>query len=289
MKHCLACGESYHSTDWHCRACGQEPEKINGFIATAPDSAHHSRGFDNSHFEKLANIEENHFWFIARNRYIIDAIRKYFPEVRNYLEIGCGTGFVTKAVATAFPALTITGGELLVAGLPFASQRLPAVELIQMDARRIPYREHFDLVGLYDVLEHIPEDETVLEEIHRALRPDGRLLLTVPQHPWLWNQFDTASGHVRRYTFNELRNKVEKSGFSIIDQSSIFFFVLPLVWAARNLRRTRSGGYDILSDLQIGALPNRMLKIVMAIESFVHKNLFHYPCGGSLLMAARKL
>lgn len=216
------------------------------------------------------------------------AIKKYFPDVGNYLEIGCGTGFVTKAVAAAFPSMEITGGELLLAGLPFASRRLPQVELIQMDARRIPYEDHFDLVGLYDVLEHIREDEKVLNELHSALRPGGGLLLTVPQHPWLWNRFDMASGHVRRYTYNELRNKVERSGFSIVDQSSIFFFILPLIWAGRFFRRSRSGSYDILIDLQVGASANRLLKIVTAIESFGHKKHLRYPCGGSLLLAARK-
>jgi len=91
----------------------------------------------------------------------------------SFLEIGCGTGFVLSGVAQRFPQAKIVGSEIFVSGLAYAAQRLRSVELVQMDARRVPYRENFDVVAALDVIEHIEEDELVLEQLFSVLRPGG--------------------------------------------------------------------------------------------------------------------
>ena len=79
-----------------------------------------------------------------------------------------------------------------------------------MDARRIPFEREFDVVGAFDVLEHIVEDEDVLGQMFKATRPGGGLLVTVPQHPFLWSASDEHAMHQRRYSRAELRRKVER-------------------------------------------------------------------------------
>ena len=69
-----------------------------------------------------------------------------------------------------------------------------------MDARNIPFRDEFDVIGAFDVLEHIDEDVAVIDEVRKALRPGGGFLMSVPQHPALWSQQDERAFHVRRYT-----------------------------------------------------------------------------------------
>jgi SAM-dependent methyltransferase len=77
-----------------------------------------------------------------------------------------------------------------------------------MDAQRIPYREEFDVAGAFDVIEDVENDRAVLQELRTALAPGGGLILTVPQHPALWSEYDVRAGHVRRYRASELRAKV---------------------------------------------------------------------------------
>ncbi len=101
--------------------------------------------------------------------------------MRRYLEIGCGTGYVLSGVAQAYPAATVVGTEVFSVGLPYAASRVRSAELLQMDARQIPYVSEFDVIGAFDVLEHIDEDELVLNSMFRALRPGGGIAITVPQ------------------------------------------------------------------------------------------------------------
>src|SRR5690606_22871969 len=116
-----------------------------------------------------------------------------------FLEIGCGTGFVLSGVADAFPAVRLFGSEIFTAGLEFAARRQPSVNFMQMDARSLPFLDEFDVIGAFDVLEHIVEDGQVLAQMREALKPNGIILLTVPQHEWLWSPVDEFACHVRRY------------------------------------------------------------------------------------------
>jgi SAM-dependent methyltransferase len=118
-------------------------------------------GYDASLFAYLAELEPRSFWFRARNRLIVSTIRRCFPDAQTLLEVGCGTGFVLAALRNALPNLRLTGGELFPEGLEIARQRLRDVELIELDATKPPPRS-FDVVGAFDVLEHIADDESAL-------------------------------------------------------------------------------------------------------------------------------
>ena len=173
---------------------------VSGFPAFAPALASGNTGFRPEYFGELAALEGGSFWFRARNDLIAWACRRYFPSMSRLLEIGCGTGYVLAKLAEEFPSVQLTGSEVYCDGLSYARNRVPRAELVQMDARETPYEDHFDVVGAFDVLEHIDDDTRVLAEIHRALHPGGGLLLTVPQHKWLWSRQDELACHVRRYT-----------------------------------------------------------------------------------------
>lgn len=173
MKSCPRCQADYVAADWTCPACAYAPSSIDGFAVLAPDFAEGGAGFRPEAFQNLAAVEAQNFWFRARNRLIVWALKRHFPMMQRYLEIGCGTGFVLAGVAQAYPTATLVGSEVFVVGLPFAASRVKTAELLQMDARKIPYVEEFDVIGAFDVLEHIEEDEVVLAAMLRALRPGG--------------------------------------------------------------------------------------------------------------------
>ena len=288
MRICPACAYAFEAADWHCPACGEQPPIIEGFPALASDLATGGGGFRAEYFEALAKLEAGHFWFRNRNRIILWALRKYFSHMRRYLEIGCGTGFVLSAVGRAYPDADLTGSEVFSAGLPYAAGRVPNAELLQMDACKIPYAEHFDTVGAFDVLEHIREDEAALHAIHCALQRGGGLVLTVPQHPRLWSRQDELACHERRYTAKELLGKLDRAGFKVRLCTSFVSLLLPLMWMTRRLG-TDPEKEDAMSELRIGRMANRMLGSVMALEFAALRVGVRFPIGGSLLIVAERV
>jgi SAM-dependent methyltransferase len=288
MKRCLSCLHLFDYAGWHCSACGYQPINIAGFPALAPELACEGGGFQPEYFSELAALESGNFWFQARNKLILWVLQRYFPNFYRFLEIGCGTGFVLSGVAKAFPEAVLTGSEVFSVSLAYAANRLSGAEFLQMDARHLPYVEHFDVVGAFDVLEHIVEDEQVLAEIHKALRPDGGLVLTVPQHRWLWSRQDESACHVRRYTATELRRKVLAAGFIPLYETSFVSLLLPMMWLSRLQKSWFTEKNDPMSELRIGQIANRLLGTVMTIERGFIRSGIRFPIGGSLLLVARK-
>lgn len=181
MKRCLACETTFQTPGWMCPSCGREPASIDGFTAFAPALAAGNQGYPAGRHATLEHIEAKTFWFRSRNRLIADLASRYFSAARNVMELGCGTGFVLGALRQALPAARLTGSEIDTHGLAIARGRTgDSVELIQVDALRLPYTGEFDLVCAFDVLEHITDDQHALSELHRALVPDGGALLAVP-------------------------------------------------------------------------------------------------------------
>lgn len=169
-------------------------------------------------------------------------LNKYSPKFSTFLEIGCGKGYVLADVAKSFPEANIFGSEIFVQGLSFAKERVPGANLMQMDARNIPFANEFDVIGAFDVLEHIAEDELVIQQVYGALSPDGLFILSVPQHMWLWSPTDEQACHVRRYTNKDLKHKLERAGFKILRSTSFVSFLLPAMLLARLQKRKQNQG-----------------------------------------------
>lgn len=245
-------------------------------------------GFCPEYFEQLAGIEPRYFWFLARNQLICKMLGRYFPSALNLMEIGCGTGFVLEAIADTYPQLELVGAEYFHEGLAVASRRLGSRALLcQMDARHIPHEDAFDVVAAFDVLEHIAEDERVLQQMHRATRPGGGIVLTVPQHRFLWSRFDEASCHQRRYARKELLEKVSRAGFEPARTTSFVSLLFPLLLLKR-LGGADRGGKDPFDEFRLGSWINAALMKVLALERFCLMAGVSFPFGGSLLVVARK-
>jgi len=239
-------------------------------------------------FQQLQALEAGHFWFKSRNRILQWAFRHYFPNATSFLEVGCGTGFVLSGLRQKFPALRLAGSEIYTNGLRFAEKRLPGVALFQMDARKVPFDLEFDVIGAFDVLEHIEEDELVLAGLFRACHPGGGLMLTVPQHPFLWSSVDEYACHKRRYTRAELVRKVQRAGFKVVRSTSFVSLLLPLMLISR-WRRDRPGvQFDPLAEYKIGPLTNRILEAIVRLELVLIALGISFPAGGSLLLLARR-
>jgi SAM-dependent methyltransferase len=288
MKRCLTCGATYPSSDRACNACGAHPATIDGLEAHAPDLSQDGAGFKANYFPELAELEQANFWFRARNELIAWAAKKYAPDLQSFLEIGCGTGYVLSRIAKDFPSAQIYGSEIFSAGLPFAMMRLPSARFMQMDARQIPFNDEFDAIGAFDVLEHIHEDLDVLAQTRLALKADGVLLLTVPQHRWLWSAADVHACHVRRYTAEELHRKLKATGFDIKLSTSFVSFLLPAMWASRTRQAKASEELSAGAELKIPDVLNQIFYQTMRLESGLIRMGVRFPAGGSRLIVAQK-
>lgn len=259
--------------------------KTTGSTAELQHHSESSESFKNELFEGLFELEERNFWFRSRNRLIIAALKKYFPTAESFCEIGCGTGFVLTGIKNAMPHLQLFGSELFEEGLVFARGRLAGVELMQMDARTITVENAFDVIGSFDVLEHIDEDELVLSRLFAASRKG--IILTVPQHEWLWSSLDDLACHKRRYSRKELLRKVEAAGFRIERITSFVSLLLPLMFLSR-LRKKDVSKLNYKDELVLPYLLDRCLELILMLESFMIMNGLDMPWGGSLILVATK-
>lgn len=288
MKICLACGGGIDSPVWTCSSCGFAPTEVDGVISFAPELAASNDDYRDESIHLLDSIQAQSFWFRARNRLIADLARRFVPDSRNILEIGCGSGFVLNGLRNAFPGARLTGSELNANGLRYTRKRVAGdVFLYQMDARHLPFRSEFDIVGAFDVIEHIEQDEEVIAQMGQAVIPGGYVILTVPQHPFLWSEFDVYSCHKRRYARNELSEKVLAAGMEIVVNTSFVMFPFPAMLAQRFLQRPNRP-YDIKKDLSLPRWLDRTLEILLDGERLLISKGFELPFGGSRMVIARR-
>lgn len=290
MKVCVSCSTHFASTQAQCPNCGFLPVMQDGYPLYAPEFATESSGFKANYFADLAQLEAVNFWFRSRNQLLLWSIRKYAPQIKSFLEIGCGTGYVLSGVAKEFPQIKLTGSEIFTAGLAFAHQRAPHASLMQMDAQKIPFAEEFDAIGAFDVIEHIENDRLVLTQIHSALKPNGYFFVTVPQHKWLWSAVDEYACHVRRYEATELNEVLQGAGFKIVRATSFVSTLLPAMLLSRLLSKNKTvEELDPMAELKINPVLNSIFLQILRFETWLIRLGVNFAMGGSRLVVAQKI
>jgi hypothetical protein len=139
------------------------------------------------------------------------------------------------------------------------------------------------------VLEHISEDELVLEQIAAALKPGGGTILAVPQHPSLWSDADDLAMHVRRYRRNELEAKVEAAGLSVVASTSYAALPLPIMMLSRLLRRRVQSDRVAEAERRPPVVANWILRSLLTLEVRIALAGLSWPAGGSRVVVARKV
>ena len=184
--------------------------------------------------ELCAQLEDSSFWFKHRNRCITELIRNYPPPNGGpLLDIGGGNGFVTRGLVCAgIDTLMLEPGQ---SGVQVAKQRgiKNIICATLQDASIVD--DTLPAVGLFDVIEHIEDDQSFLEKIHSLLCPRGRSYITVPAYSFLWSNEDDATGHYRRYTINSLSRALEAVGFKVEYSTYIFRWLTLPIFLFRSL------------------------------------------------------
>lgn len=159
-------------------------------------------------------------------------VRKYLRELKGcVLEVGSGRGEDTSFVKNG---KLIIGLDLDRKILQYYTRKTKACGICG-DATEIPFRdEKFDAVSCIDVLEHVPRDEKVIQEICRVLKPSGKFVFSVPLNQRLYGKSDEFLGHLRRYDVKKLHCLLKKKGFKIIEKQMWGTLLFPYQKIARN-------------------------------------------------------
>lgn len=278
-----------------------------GESAHQRDGVHHLAGADSVRYPKDGNriftsIEEGSFWYRHRNDVILGCLRGC-PALSEgvFLEVGAGNGFVSRAIRDS--------AHLDVACLePDPDGAAMILRRGISDVVCSPFREGVVALGvltgmgMFDVLEHVPDENKFLALAKDALKADGKLFITVPAYNWLWSIEDEHDGHIRRYTRRRLVRLLEAAGF-IVEYATYFFALLPLpillcrtipsllrlgnkksAECYRESRAEQSAKDHAAGPGWLGALTNMLF--AWELEFVRHRMVL--PFGGSIIAVATK-
>ncbi|HEV8337361.1 MAG TPA: class I SAM-dependent methyltransferase [Candidatus Polarisedimenticolia bacterium] len=243
---------------------------------------------DPSMYRAFAELHERrHWWFVGRRRIVASILASVLGDRRNLeiLDIGCGTGGMIPLLR---PFGRVTAIDPSEEAILYSSERYSGQAILRrVDfPREPPPRERYDLVTLFDVLEHLDDDREALSKAARLLGPGGRLILTVPAHRSLWSPHDEINQHRRRYARAELQGRIREAGLRLLRMTYFNALLLPAVWAARRIRRGAALEGDRRSDFRIQTgWMNNFLAAVFGAERFLLR-AFDLPLGVSLLAIA---
>ena len=210
-------------------------------------------------YEQMAELDERHWWYCARREVVAALIQRVVrpPKGAAILEIGCGTGH-------NFPMLAQFGHvealELDDEARGIAEKRLgrsimtsPLPELAGVPER------HYDMIGAFDVIEHIDDDAASLASIAMRLKPGGKFVMTVPAHQWMWSAHDTVNHHKRRYSKAGLEALITGSPMNLEALGYFNSLLFPVAIAERMASKAlgKDGGDLELPPAQLNAALKR--------------------------------
>jgi 2-polyprenyl-3-methyl-5-hydroxy-6-metoxy-1,4-benzoquinol methylase len=238
-------------------------------------------------YVEVAQVQSTHWWYVARRSILRNQLRALaLPRDAEILEIGSGTGANLDLLAEFGRVL---GLEMADDAIRMAAQRAGATtSSITLRQGRCPedlpaLAQRFDLICLFDVLEHIDEDELSLARLRQMLKPGGRLMLTVPAYPWMWSPHDLHVHHRRRYTRRSLLTRCSRAGLVVTRMSHFNTLLFPLALAERIYEKL--SGRRTSATMTPAAPVNDFFTRVFALERLLMAHV-SLPFGLSLFVLA---
>jgi SAM-dependent methyltransferase len=234
---------------------------------------------------EMAATEAAHWWFVGRRQILAAVIgRLNLAADARILELGSGTGGNFQMLQR-FGRVTAVETNALARQLSVRN----AWGMVEVKAGYLPdglpELGKFDLICLFDVLEHVAADEAALDVVHGLLAPGGSVVITVPAFAKLWGLHDEQMHHHRRYERAELAAKLHHAGFAVRSLSYSNMFLFPAALAMRGLDRLAQRFSTRRKSSGAGMLPapiNRVFAAIFGAERFLVGRV-RLPFGLSLL------
>ena len=268
-------------------------------IETVADAVvHRDDEYDSREFAMLRRMQERHFWYRGRHRFLLDAVRRRIEAPARIVDLGGGCGGWVDYLAKRadFPIEELALADSSQTALDLAADALPPhVSRLRVDLLNLPWSDRWTSAFLLDVIEHIPDHREALRQVYRALAPGGTLFITVPalRQFWTWN--DDFARHQRRYHRRELMDLGVVCGYEVVDARYFMFLLSPLLLLSRAAAGRRIGQATEEERRALAtkmhAVPpapvNGVLAAAFGLETPLGR-LVRFPWGTSLLAVLRK-
>jgi SAM-dependent methyltransferase len=228
-------------------------------------------------------VNLDHFWTRRRFDVLRALLRRLsvFPD--RACEIGCGNGLVQRQIEDRF-SIPVDGIDLNLSALKASVSRKGKLFCYDIFEQRPEFREMYDFLILFDVLEHIEDQLGFLTRARGFVRPGGSIAINVPAGPELFSAFDVQVGHVRRYSLESLTEVVAKAGLNEKVTTYWGYPLVPLLWLRKKMLRNARGDQVIQAGFSPrSASVNRALTLFAGLERIPNKTY-----GTGLMMIAEK-
>ena len=275
------------------------PPSHNGIHLPIIPVQHRDEEYGESGFEILREMQERHFWYRGRHRFLLEAVNRYLPKSGqpfSAIDLGGGAGGWVRYLAQhrpeGFEPLALADSSMVALTLA-ASVLPPNAQRYQIDLMQLHMREQWDAALLLDIIEHLPDDLQALRQAREALKPGGYLFVTTPAFPQFWSYNDDMGNHLRRYRRKDFSRLAQKSGLKLCDSRYFMFLLSPLYLLSRMKPRLRSLTAAqkrelIIKQHQVPPAPvNSMLSAIFALETPLGRWL-RFPWGTSILGVFKK-
>ncbi len=238
-------------------------------------------------YARLAEYEQSYWWHVGR----LEIIQTYMKRVsRNrsdsaILNVGCGTGGTIDMLEKFGKVDNVDTSDDAIVFM----KNLGYGNIVKVDDIDLPFEDKtYDIVGAFDVLEHIKDHEGALSEWRRVLKDDGSIVITVPAYQWLWSEHDVSMHHFRRYTVKSLVAVAAEAGLRPERKSYAISFSLPLVAGFRLASKVLDRGADsTTSYVPVPTAINNLFTALLKTEAKLHDTV-SLPAGTSVITILRK-
>lgn len=238
-------------------------------------------------YNEMSEEETQHWWYVGRRAIIKNLIAQFIKNpLHAAVDIGCGTGAnipVLQKIATQ-----VEGWEMSETAIALAHAKNPGVSITKTMFPSKETNKKFDLVTLFDVLEHIKDDHAAAQTIEHILSPGGYAVITVPAFSFLWGEHDIIVHHQRRYTKNTLLQVFAENKLKVVHVTYFNTLLFPLIASIRLLKKWL-GLTSHKTDNTLTSYPllNTFLTHIFLLE---RRMLQHttFPFGVSLFLILQK-
>ena len=239
---------------------------------------------DESLVAQYPNLERDHFWWATRRRLVRDLVANLGGrESRSVLDVGCGSGMTSAALAA--DGASVTGVDLEIHGDP---ARWEGVQLVAGDYLSLASElGRHDVVVALDAVEHFQDEAGVVKRLAENLVPGGHLIVTVPAYRMLWSSHDETNRHYRRYTKKQLRQALENADLEVERIGYLFMSLFLPKLTLSLLERFR--GSEAATGTDVAGWANRVAARYFAYETALGQRFKGFwPLGTSVVAVARR-